>query len=1184
MRHARLLERVAARLRDDGRAVLTSDRHSDNIAASWELSLVAGQLAQQQFSTNDRHVFFLDGAREFTWFSSLLRAAEQLQLRERSLRHPDQILPAVRGWLRTHDNWLVVIDHADDPERVAPLLDGVTRGNTLLISPGAEDNVSSAAGESLEPLTTSEARQSLQRTCDASGQPYETHQLEVLSSIFTGHALALEVACRLIAAGARLDQLHSALQVPDATASPLSACLRMSLRALEKRAPNLKTLVHATALADGITPQRISAAESARLQVLGLFSRHPLFEYRRMPPAAAAALRKAVGTSAESMLKAAVDEYGTKRIDTPRHLDDDVEFNLLWRDAIADSILTLRDESPAYAEILDDVSTAALARGAWYRASQILVEQLQIVRDIRPHSNHEIGALLVRIGRTQKAGQRFLMARRYFRHALESLHDDPTAVAETLLEIVEADLNESRVDRALLRLRHVATLHQKYGVPAIDRRSARRMFLQGAAHLATQNLDVACETLTKSLEIYESVLERDHIEVLKNRSVLARAHFAANDVDAAEQVLREDLAIRESSPEVLTNELSVSSNLLAEILLMRGQFLEAEPLLERVLQIREQMLESDHRLVAESLNRLAATKSARGGYDEAAQLFDRALKLTESLFGPDHPEVARQLNDRAESLFAQGRYREARDSLDRALKIQQATLRHTDRALNRTRSNLAALHVTFGQFAEAEKLYEEALDAWQQSDQQRDAVFATILNNLGEVTRAQGRLDVARGHFERALEIRERTYGSRHPVVAQALTNLGHVALLGGHTSRARELLTRAIEIREQMLSSTHPHIASSLLCLGETEVLDGNFDEARVCFQRAEEIFSRVYGPDHAQTAHCQAQTARVDLKLGKRARAELVLLKARATLEKAVGPLHRLAIEPLLGLGELYLAEGKVDKALPLLTDALELHRQFHPSGRLSLASCLHMLGRCHADQGRPAEARPLFDEACTLLTNLRGSGHPDLADCLTRLGRACESLQDHQAAATFLERALAAWEAMDAPPVDRLHATVGSLADAFAALKRFDEAEQLLTRQLSLCEADPDQGGDPIQIQSRLAGIKYLQGDYDQAEPLIRACLEESRTRFGENHPETAKHLENLAGLYFLQKRYDEAEPLITAATEILEQTYGPTHELVHNAIENYAKLLRKANRIEEAKVAENRLAGLKNRNVHVLDEIL
>jgi len=58
----------------------------------------------------------------------------------------------------------------------------------------------------------------------------------------------------------------------------------------------------------------------------------------------------------------------------------------------------------------------------------------------------------------------------------------------------------------------------------------------------------------------------------------------------------------------------------------------------------------------------------------------------------------------------------------------------------------------------------------------------------------------------------------------------------------------------------------------------------------------------------------------------------------------------------------------------------------------------------------------------------------------------------------------------------------------------------------------------------GLFYKgQGLYEEAEPWFKQCLEVTRRRLGEEHPDVATSLNNLAALYNSKGRYNEAEPL-------------------------------------------------------------
>ncbi|MCA2702427.1 MAG: tetratricopeptide repeat protein [Microcystis sp. M179S2] len=98
--------------------------------------------------------------------------------------------------------------------------------------------------------------------------------------------------------------------------------------------------------------------------------------------------------------------------------------------------------------------------------------------------------------------------------------------------------------------------------------------------------------------------------------------------------------------------------------------------------------------------------------------------------------------------------------------------------------------------------------------------------------------------------------------------------------------------------------------------------------------------------------------------------------------------------------------------------------------------------------------------------------------------------------------------------------------------------------------------------LGSFYYRQGLYEQTEPWCKQCLEVTRRRLGEKHPDVATSLNNLALLYLSQGRYKEAEPLYLQALEFFKQLLGENHLHVASSLNNLAGLYLSQGRYEEA----------------------
>jgi tetratricopeptide (TPR) repeat protein len=91
---------------------------------------------------------------------------------------------------------------------------------------------------------------------------------------------------------------------------------------------------------------------------------------------------------------------------------------------------------------------------------------------------------------------------------------------------------------------------------------------------------------------------------------------------------------------------------------------------------------------------------------------------------------------------------------------------------------------------------------------------------------------------------------------------------------------------------------------------------------------------------------------------------------------------------------------------------------------------------------------------------------------------------------------------------------------------------------------------------------QGKYSFAEPWRKNCLEITRQRWGDDHPDIAMSLNDLANLYKLQGRYEKAEPLLCSVLEMDKRMLEDDHPDIATSMNNLANLYESQGRYEEA----------------------
>ena len=201
--------------------------------------------------------------------------------------------------------------------------------------------------------------------------------------------------------------------------------------------------------------------------------------------------------------------------------------------------------------------------------------------------------------------------------------------------------------------------------------------------------------------------------------------------------------------------------------------------------------------------------------------------------------------------------------------------------------------------------------------------------------------------FQEALKLSETALGPEHPLTTACMARLARLYSQLGSFDRALPLAQQALQLSEKALGPEHPQTAQSLMVLAFVYGQMGAHDKALDLSQRALQISEKVSGPEGPQTAAALNNLATLYTQMGSYDQALPLARRAAQIREKALGP-ENLRTKSLANLGflylakkdygqaescfrraqgkqgdlgmvELYLATGKYDAALSLLTSKL-------------------------------------------------------------------------------------------------------------------------------------------------------------------------------------------------------------------------------------------------------------------------
>ena len=151
----------------------------------------------------------------------------------------------------------------------------------------------------------------------------------------------------------------------------------------------------------------------------------------------------------------------------------------------------------------------------------------------------------------------------------------------------------------------------------------------------------------------------------------------------------------------------------------------------------------------------------------------------------------------------------------------------------------------------------------------------------------------------------------------------------------------------------------------------------------------------------------------------------------------------------------------------------------------------------------------------------------------------------------------------------ASLDTLAKLYHAQGQYEQAEPLIKRALAIREqALGPQHPDIFRSLKTLALHYYALGKYTQAMPLYQRILAICEHEMGPEHPDTAQNLNTLALLYRIQSKFAQSESLIKRALAIRERVLGPEHPDTAISLINMALVHFTQDKYEQAKLLYQR----------------
>lgn len=293
----------------------------------------------------------------------------------------------------------------------------------------------------------------------------------------------------------------------------------------------------------------------------------------------------------------------------------------------------------------------------------------------------------------------------------------------------------------------------------------------------------------------------NQLDIAQTQYNLGRLYRAQGTYLKAEPFYWQALRTRESILGHDDPQVALSYYGLAKLYYSLEKFQQAEELCAKALRIQEQLAEKNELHIASILDILAKIYTRQLKLKQATEVNERALHIREDILGEEHPQIAILLTNLVEIYHAQGKYKEAGLLIDKALRIQERAFGSEHPSMAYSFCNLAENFSLRKNYEEAEFYYKKALGIREKTLGNHPRT-AFIYIQLAKYYTSSGRQEEAESLYLKALSIREHAFGTDHAIVASTLEQFAILLRKLKREKEACEVDTRIRAIQSQQNNS----------------------------------------------------------------------------------------------------------------------------------------------------------------------------------------------------------------------------------------------------------------------------------------------------------------------------------------------------------------------------------------------
>jgi tetratricopeptide (TPR) repeat protein len=310
-----------------------------------------------------------------------------------------------------------------------------------------------------------------------------------------------------------------------------------------------------------------------------------------------------------------------------------------------------------------------------------------------------------------------------------------------------------------------------------------------------------------------------------------------------------------------------------------------------------------------------------------------------------------------------------------------------------------------------------------------------------------------------------------------------------------------------------------------------GHYVEAEGLFEQASQRWIALGAGFEAHLGTTRMNQAQAVCAQGRRPECARLFEESVTLFRRSLGTRDERTLTAMNLLGGIYSMLGQYDRAEPLFQEALKVERQFRPND-VQLARSLGGLAAMRTHDGKLDEALPLAEEALELVLKTEGESSLDAALAYANVAEVHREAHRADRALPLYRKSRALYEKLLGPQ----HARVASILSQEALILMSEGKLALAEREMKTClkmleAACPNCVFEKWVAETNLGLLRMRQGKYNEADTLLTHVLDLQEKYLRRPGPELAATLQLLAAVRQKQRRFDDAARLNRRADVIL-----------------------------------------------------